>query len=71
MFHLFRKNIEKCCAYCEQATAISETQVGCARKGVVDSAGHCRHFCYDPLKRVPPRPVTIDESKHSAEEFSL
>ena len=52
MFHLFRKDIEKHCAYCKSGSVISEGQVICSRRGVVDSADHCRHFCYDPL---PPR----------------
>ena len=56
MFHLFRKDIEKHCAYCKSGSVINEGQVICSRRGVVDSADHCRHFCYDPLKRVPPRP---------------
>ena len=55
MFHLFRKDIEKHCAYCKSGAVINEGQVICSRRGVVDSADHCRHFCYDPLKRVPPR----------------
>ena len=45
MFHLFRKDIEKHCAYCS-------------------------HFCYDPLKRVPPRPATLND-KYTSEDFSL
>ena len=55
MFHLFRKDIEKHCAYC---------------RGIVDSADHCRHFCYDPLKRVPPRPAALND-KYTSEDFSL
>ena len=53
MFHLFRKDIEKHCAYCKSGSVINEGQVICSHRGVVDSADHCRHFCYDPLKRVP------------------
>ena len=49
MFHLFRKDIEKHCAYCKSGSVINEGQVICSRRGVVDSADHCRHFCYDPL----------------------
>ena len=68
---LFRRKIEKCCAYCRYGSAISETQAVCERKGVVDLAGSCRRFVYDPLKRVPPRPASPEEQKHSAEEFKL
>jgi len=71
MFHFFRRDIEKRCAYCECGSAINDTQVVCSRRGIVGAGEHCGHFCYDPLKRVPPRPLKLDEQKHSAEEFSL
>ena len=38
MFHLFRKDIEKHCAYCKSGSVINEGQVICSRRGVVDSA---------------------------------
>jgi hypothetical protein len=38
---------------------------------VVDSSDHCRHFRYDPLRRVPPRPASLDPKAHSPEDFSL
>ena len=71
MFRFFRKNIEKRCAYCVCGSVINENEVACSRKGVVGIADHCRRFKYDPLKRVPPRPAVLDESKLSAEDFSL
>ena len=58
----FRKDIEPRCAYCE---------VACSRRGVVDGSDHCRHFRYDPLRRVPPRPASLDPKAHSPEDFSL
>ena len=60
MFHLFRKDIEKHCAYCKSGSVINEGQVICSR----------RYFCYDPLKRVPPRPATLND-KYTSEDFSL
>ncbi|MBS7227615.1 MAG: hypothetical protein PUJ93_05850 [Oscillospiraceae bacterium] len=71
MFHFFRKDIEKRCAYCECGSVINDTEVVCSRRGIVNATEHCRRFRYDPLKRVPPRPAVLDENKHSAEEFSL
>ena len=59
MFHLFRKDIEKHCAYCKSGSVINEGQVICSRRGVGDSADHCRHFCYDPLKRPPRCAISI------------
>ena len=35
MFHLFRKDIEKHCAYCKSGSVINEGQVICSRRGVV------------------------------------
>ena len=67
----FRKDIEPRCAYCANGSAIGENEVACSRKGVVDGADHCRHFKYDPLRRVPPRPASLDTNAHSPEEFSL
>lgn len=68
---LFRKNMEKRCAYCARGCAINETQVACERKGIVDAAGHCRRFVYDPLRRVPPRPAALNTERYSAEDFKL
>lgn len=33
MFHLFRKDIEKHCAYCKSGSVINEGQVICSRGG--------------------------------------
>ena len=46
---LFRTNIEKRCAYCAFGSRVNEREVVCTRKGVVDAAGHCVRFAYDPL----------------------
>lgn len=68
---LFRKNMEKRCAYCANGAAISDREVACKRRGVVDAAGYCARFSYDPLKRVPPRPAHLDPQKHLPEEFLI
>lgn len=68
---LFRKNMEKRCAYCARGCTINETQVACERKGIVDAAYHCRRFVYDPLRRVPPRPAALNTERYSAEDFKL
>ena len=68
---LFRKDIEPRCAYCAQGVRINETQVACVKKGIVSAENHCFRFRYDPLKRVPPRPVTPDFSRFDDADFSL
>lgn len=51
-----KEKIEKYCRYCEHAQSLSdEGEMLCEKNGVVKSEYHCRHFIYDPLKRVPKR----------------
>lgn len=71
MGNLFRKDIEKQCAYCAYGCFISEREVVCVKKGIMDAASHCRRFSYDPLKRIPPRAADVTTQTHSAEEFQL
>ena len=68
---LFRKNMEKRCAYCASGSVLDEREVACPYRGIMDAAGHCRRFSYDPLKRVPPRPAPPPDRKYSMEDFSL
>ncbi len=68
---LFRKKIEPRCAYCSRAGRVDHEQMICSKKGVVAEGESCRHFHYDPLKRVPSRlkPRGIGEFK--PEDFQL
>ena len=68
--NLFRKNIEPRCAYCVKCSQFSDTEVACVKRGIVAAEHHCAAFRYDPLKRVPPRPVKL-EQKLKQEDFSL
>ena len=68
---LFQKKIDPRCAYCARARTLSEEQVVCDKKGVMSVGSHCRSFKYDPLKRVPPRPVKADFTRLKDEDFSL
>ena len=68
---LFRKNIEPRCAYCQKGTPTSEREVACVKRGIVPIEGSCRAFRYDPLKRVPPRPVKLDTEELQQEDFKL
>jgi len=43
----------------------------CIKKGIVDSAGKCRRFRYDPFKRTPVKPKSLDFSKYEQEDYSL
>ena len=68
---LFRKNMDPKCAYCAKGSRISESQVACVKRGVVDVADHCSAFQYDPFKRVPPRPIKLETEELKQEDFDL
>ena len=68
---LFSKKIEPRCAYCAKGAPIGADQVACRRRGVVSAGEHCASFRYDPLKRVPPRPVKLATDTLKKEDFEL
>ena len=68
---LFQKKIEPRCCYCKRGTALDEDTVMCLKRGIVHPSHHCPSFRYDPLKRVPPRPISPDFSRLKEEDFSL
>lgn len=68
---LFRKDIDPHCAYCGRGQQINEREVACVKRGIVQVEDHCRAFRYDPLKRVPPRPVSLDVETLKESDFSL
>lgn len=67
---LFKKKIERSCAYCAHGTKLEDDQILCVKKGVV-KAGKCRKFSYDPTKRIPLKPKALDFDKYKTEDFSL
>lgn len=68
---LFKKDIEPSCSYCVHSSQISDTEAVCIKKGVVSLGGQCRRFKYDPLRREPAHPVSIDKSRFSQDDFKL
>ena len=68
---LFRKNIDPRCAYCHRGQQVNEREVACVKKGIVPVEHHCRAFQYDPLNRVPPRPVSLATGHLQKEDFSI
>ena len=57
---LFQKKIDPRCTYCALGRPLNQEQVVCPKKGVMSAGSSCHAFRYDPLKRVPPRPVKAD-----------
>jgi hypothetical protein len=68
---LFRKKIERACAYCANGTCLDEEQILCTKKGVVSPSQRCRKFTYDPCKRIPSKPKAPDFEKYNNEDYSL
>lgn len=68
---LFRKKIERLCAYCVFGGKIDNDTIICQKCGVVPAGHHCRRFRYDPLKRVPPQPKEQNFEKYNDTDFSL
>ena len=68
---LFRKDMDPRCAYCQRGQQINEREVACVKRGIMMVEDHCRSVRDDPLKRVPPRPVSLDTEKLSEADFSL
>lgn len=68
---LFRKKIQKSCAYCQYGTKLNDEQVLCIKKGVVSTDGKCRKFAYDPCKRIPAKAKALDFEKYNEEDYSL
>lgn len=66
---LFNRTITPRCAYCEHGNWSSDRQrILCLKKGVVSPEFFCRKFVYNPLKRVPKKPL---KEKFEAADFSL
>lgn len=68
---LFRKEIERDCAYCTHGTPIDGDKILCVKKGVVAADKPCRKFKYDPCKRVPAKAKALNFEKYKDEDYSL
>lgn len=68
---LFRKDITKCCAYCQYAEKQKNGSLKCSKKGVVDEEKSCIFFRYDPFKRIPTKAKALDFSQYSEDDFKL
>ncbi|MDR0858411.1 MAG: hypothetical protein LBN97_05235 [Oscillospiraceae bacterium] len=68
---LFREDIEPACAYCSRSAYIADNEYICRRRGIVEGAGECRGFVYDPFRRIPPenpRLTPIDVLPYNPED---
>lgn len=68
---LFQKKIEPRCQYCALGKNSEEDRILCPKKGIMSPGSSCRSFQYDPMKRVPPRPVAPNFSGLTDDDFKL
>lgn len=68
---LFSKKIEPRCCYCQRGRELDAGSILCVKLGITAPDSACPAFRYDPLKRVPPRPVAPDFSRLKEEDFRL
>lgn len=68
---LFRKKIQRDCAYCQYGTALEDGAILCAKKGIQPGNSPCRRFRYDPCKRIPKKAKALDFKKYDEMDFSL
>lgn len=68
---LFRKKIERSCAYCIHGAKLGDGMVLCSKRGQKTEENSCRKFRYDPCKRVPHKQKPIAFSKFEDSDFSL
>ena len=64
---IFRKNVEPACMYCLHSRPAEEEDYICVKRGIVTAWESCRHFSYDPLRRVPeaahaPQTAGLDQA---------
>ena len=60
----------KQCEFCQFASALSVgDDMLCEKKGITPKEYFCRHFVYDPLKRVPRRLPEIPVPEELGEDL--
>lgn len=68
---LFRKKIERCCAYCQHGADLGDGMILCSKKGLRSQESSCRRFKYDPFKRIPRKAKAIDFSAFEDNDYTL
>ncbi|MGN0448566.1 MAG: hypothetical protein ACI4GC_08480 [Acutalibacteraceae bacterium] len=64
------KKYPKKCANCHFGRTPEDKEVVlCEKKGIMSPESSCRHYEYDPLRRVPAKPLLQNDFK--AEDFEL
>ena len=67
---LFSASVPPACSYCAIGKATEDqAHILCVKKGVMQPDSACRHFQYDPLRRVPRRKAELPQ--YDASDFSI
>ena len=67
---LFGNRIQAACIYCELSyPAGSDDLRLCFKKGIVRTDYYCSKFKYDPLMRIPRRPLELEQ--YDEKDFKL
>jgi hypothetical protein len=66
---LFQKH-KPMCLYCVWGRSLSENEILCRYAGVTAPDYMCRRFEYDPLRRIPPKPVKM-MSNYTSDDFKI
>lgn len=68
---LFKNDIEPSCTYCRHGRPLGENEIGCIKLGIVSVDGRCKRFAYNPLARIPSKPLSLNRERYDEKEFSL
>lgn len=68
---LFRKKIDRSCAYCIYGSHLEDGMILCRKKGMKTKEDKCFCFRYDPCKRIPVKAKALDFSKYDEQDYSL
>lgn len=68
---LFRKKIQRSCAYCVYGAHLEDGMILCSKRGFRTEEDQCRKFRYDPCKRVPHKAKAIDFTQFDERDYSL
>lgn len=68
---LFRKKIQRSCAYCIHGTRLEDGTILCTKKGLKMEEDKCFRFRYDPCKRIPLKAKALDFSRYEDQDYSL
>ena len=67
---LFGNKVTPACKYCEESFPSQDAEhFLCMKRGVVPGDHACKKFRYDPLRRIPARP--LQPQKYEEEDFAI